>query len=167
MMQAMNEVTSKHATRWGWTAAVLAGIAALLLLPACEHRTDSAASEHNDTNIVTLTKSNFREEVLASSQPVLVDFWAVWCGPCKILAPTISELAAEYKGRVKFGKVDVDRQTTLVENYNVEGFPTVLLFKDGKVADRFLGVQEKKLLQEKLNGLLGSPASAGPKAAGQ
>jgi len=167
MIQAMNEVASNNTKGWRLTPSLLAGLAALSLLPACEHRTESAGSEHDDTNIVTLTKSNFREEVLASSQPVLVDFWAVWCGPCKILAPTISELATEYKGRVKFGKVDVDRQTTLVENYNVEGFPTVLLFKDGKVADRFLGVQEKKLLQEKLNGLLGSPASAGPKAAGQ
>ena len=137
-----------------------AGAALLALLPACEHGNGYAF--HHDTNVVTLTKSNFREQVLSSSQPVLVDFWADWCGPCKVLAPTVSELAVEYLGRVKFGKVDVDKQDALVEQYNVEGFPTVLLFKEGKVVDRTMGVQEKKELQEKLNRLLAGPVAAKP-----
>ena len=77
MIQAMNEVASNNTKGWRLTPSLLAGLAALSLLPACEHRTESAGSEHDDTNIVTLTKSNFRQEVLASSQPVLVDFWTV------------------------------------------------------------------------------------------
>src|SRR5262245_42804585 len=128
------------------------------LWSGCEHQ--SAQVAHDDPNIVTLTKSNFREQVLQSSQPVLVDFWADWCGPCKVLAPTITELAAEYAGRVKVGKVDVDRNESLVDEFSVEGFPTVLLFKDGKVVDRTLGVVEKRELQEKLNKLVPPKASA-------
>jgi len=130
---------------------------------ACEH--ESTRAGHDDPNIVTLSQSNFPEQVLHATQPVLVDFWADWCGPCKVLAPTISELAAEYSGRVKVGKVDVDRHGALVDQFNVEGFPTVLIFKDGKVVDRTLGVVEKQVLQEKLNKFL--PAkSPGPTAAG-
>jgi thioredoxin len=158
----MKKVALKWARALRWWPALLTGAAALLWLPACEHRT-GYASTHDDTNIVTLTKSNFRAEVLSSTQPVLVDFWADWCGPCKILAPTISELAVEYAGRVKFGKVDVDRHGSLAEDYSVEGYPTVLLFKEGKLVDRMLGVQEKKVLEEKLNRLAPAPAAAAPK----
>jgi thioredoxin 1 len=129
------------------------------LVVACEHATTQ--SSHDDPNIVTLTASNFKEQVLQSSQPVLVDFWADWCAPCKVLAPTISEVAKEYSGRLKVGKVDVDKHEALVEQFSVEGFPTVLLFKDGKVVDRTLGVVEKSVLQEKINKLLPAQASGG------
>ncbi len=98
--------------------------------------------------VVTLTDSTFEEEVLKSDVPVLVDFWASWCGPCLRIAPIIEELATELAGKVKVGKVDVDENQQSAINYGVQSIPTLILFKDGKIAERIVGAVPKRALQE-------------------
>ena len=99
---------------------------------------------------ITLTADNFEQEVLKSDIPVLVDFWAVWCGPCQMLAPTIEELAKEYEGRVKVGKVNVDEQPELSRKYGIMSIPTLILFKDGQIAEQTMGVQPKESIEAML-----------------
>ena len=84
-------------------------------------------------NEIVLTKENWESEVTNSDVPVLVDFWAVWCGPCRMIAPTVSEIASEYAGKIKVGKVNVDEQMQLAIKYRVEVIPTLLFFKDGQI----------------------------------
>jgi len=98
-------------------------------------------------NIVSLTQENFAREVLESTTPVLVDFWAEWCGPCKMIAPILDELAQEYDGRVKIGKVDIDHEQTLATQYSVRAIPTLLLFNQGQVADQIVGLRSKRDLK--------------------
>ena len=99
---------------------------------------------------ITLTADNFEQEVLKSDIPVLVDFWAVWCGPRQMLAPTIEELAKEYEGRIKVGKVNVDEQPELSRKYGIMSIPTLILFKDGQIADQTMGVQPKENIEAML-----------------
>ena len=101
----------------------------------------------SSTNIVTLTPDNFDKEVLQSAQPVLVDFWAEWCGPCKMLTPILDELADEYTGRVKIGKVNIDDHQMLAAQYGIRSIPTLLLFKQGQVSDQLVGLRSKKELK--------------------
>jgi thioredoxin 1 len=103
---------------------------------------------------VEITDDNFENEVLQSDKPVLIDFWAVWCGPCKIIAPIVEELASEYDGKVKVGKLDVDSNQQTSIKYGVRSIPTLLLFKDGNVKDTIIGAVPKKLIVEKLNSAL-------------
>ena len=98
-------------------------------------------------NIVSLTRENFAKEVLQSTTPVLVDFWAEWCGPCKMIAPILDELADEYNGRVRIGKVNIDEQQALAAEYSVRAIPTLLLFKQGQVADHIVGLRSKRDLK--------------------
>lgn len=113
----------------------------------------------DDAKYVTLTDQNFESEVLQSSQPVLVDFWATWCGPCRAIAPIIEELARDYEGRAKIAKLDVDDNATTASRFNVRSIPTLLFFQNGKVVDQIVGSTPKSLLQSRLDALLqGSPA---------
>lgn len=99
---------------------------------------------------ITLTTSNFESEVLQSDIPVLVDFWADWCGPCKMLAPTIEKLAKEYEGKVKVGKVNIDEYADLAIKYGVVSIPTVALFKNGQVVDKSVGFVPKAAIEKML-----------------
>ena len=91
-----------------------------------------------------LTDANFNEEVLKSDKPVLVDFWAEWCGPCRVVGPTIDELADQYSGSVTVGKLNVDDNPTSTANFGIQSIPSVLLFQDGRVVETFVGVQPKE-----------------------
>ena len=93
---------------------------------------------------ITITAENFEAEVLKSDIPVLVDFWATWCGPCQMIGPVISEIAEEYAGKIKVGKVNVDEQMALAMQYQVASIPTLILFKNGEVAKRTMGAQPKE-----------------------
>ncbi|HJV35924.1 thioredoxin [Geomonas sp.] len=98
-------------------------------------------------NVRTFTDDNFEKEVLQSDIPVLVDFWATWCAPCKAIAPLIDAVASEYEGRVKVGKVNVDDNPATPGRYGVRGIPTVILLKDGKVLDQVVGAIPKSQLE--------------------
>ncbi len=93
---------------------------------------------------ITITSANFESEVLNSKLPVLVDFWAVWCGPCQMLGPIISEIAEERSATLKVGKVNVDEEIQLARKFGVSSIPTVILFKDGAIADKFIGYRPKE-----------------------
>ena len=99
---------------------------------------------------IKLTDQNFEQEVLRADMPVLVDFWASWCGPCRMLAPVIAEIAEEYAGKVKVGKVNVDEQPNLANRYGIASIPTVMLFKDGEVVNTSLGYRPKNELETML-----------------
>lgn len=102
---------------------------------------------------VTFTDANFEAEVLKSKEPVLVDFFATWCGPCKMMAPTIDKLAAAYKGKVKIGKLDVDENMETSGKYGVQSIPTLIFFKDGQAVDQLIGFQSEEALKQKLEAL--------------
>ena len=95
---------------------------------------------------ITLTKGNFEDEVLKSEIPVLVDLWASWCGPCKMLAPTVAQIAEEYSGKIKVGKVNVDEEESLSREYGIVSIPTVILFKNGKPEKTSIGLVPKETL---------------------
>lgn len=99
---------------------------------------------------ITFTDDNFEAEVLKSDKPVLVDFWAVWCGPCKMIAPFVEELAVELEGKAKVGKLDVDNNQETAIKYGVRSIPTVLIFKGGNVVDTIIGAVPKVQLKQKL-----------------
>ena len=100
---------------------------------------------------VELTEETFEQEVLKATIPVLVDFWAAWCGPCKMIAPIVEELATEYEGKLKIGKVDVDNHQKIAMQYGIRSIPTLLVFKGGKVVEQIVGAAHKKTLVEKLS----------------
>jgi len=106
------------------------------------------------TNIITLTSDNFQKEVIKSPSPVLVDFWAEWCGPCKMIAPILDELADEYSGRVHIGKVDIDQHQALAAEYGVRAIPTLLLFQNGQVAEQIVGLRSKRDLRASFDKLV-------------
>lgn len=106
----------------------------------------------NNSSIITLTDASFEKEVLqADATPILVDFWAEWCGPCKSIAPILEELAQKYHGKIKIGKLNVDENATTPAKYGVRGIPTLILFKDGKALDTKVGALSKSQLEEFLD----------------
>lgn len=100
---------------------------------------------------VEVTDANFKNEVLDSQTPVLVDFWATWCGPCKMIAPIVEELATEYNGKMKFGKLDVDANPQVSMQFGIRSIPTLLVFKGGKVVDQIIGAMPKRNLIDKIS----------------
>jgi len=103
---------------------------------------------------VELTDSNFDQEVLKAETPVLVDFWAEWCGPCRMVGPVVEELAGDYEGKVKVGKVDVDTNPQISMKYGIRSIPSLLIFKDGEVVDQIVGAVPKPHLQKQLDAQL-------------
>lgn len=100
---------------------------------------------------ITITDENFENEVLKSDKPVLIDFWATWCGPCKMIAPIVEELVDEYEGKAKIGKLDVDNNQQTAIKFGVRSIPTILIFKNGKLKDTIIGAVPKVQIVQKLN----------------
>ena len=122
-----------------------------------EHGAPATALLKNISSMIMAMEfngDNFQTEVLSSDQPVLVDFWAPWCGPCKQLGPVIDELAGEYEGQAKIGQVNVDNNQDLAAQFGVRGIPTVILFKGGEVVQNFVGLKSKEDLSTALNDAL-------------
>ncbi len=103
---------------------------------------------------VEITDQSFQETVLNSDKPVLVDFWAAWCGPCRMLGPIIEEVATDFEGKALVGKVDVGNNQQISLDYGIRNIPTVLIFKNGEVVDKIVGVAPKEVIAEKLNAFL-------------
>ena len=104
--------------------------------------------------VFEVSDATFDQEVLQSEQPVLVDFWAVWCGPCKAIAPIVDDLATSFEGKLKVAKVDVDKNSATPSRYGIRGIPALLIFKGGKVADQIVGYAPREVIEEKLNRVL-------------
>ena len=101
--------------------------------------------------VITITKENYDEEVIKSPVPVLLDFWATWCGPCRMLSPIVDEIANEVEGKAKVGKINVDEQPELAKEFGVMSIPTLVVMKNGEIASRDVGVRSKQVLLDKLN----------------
>ncbi len=107
-------------------------------------------------NSVKVTSQTWEQEVLKSPGTVMVDFWAAWCGPCQMIAPTIDELAVEYDGKLKVGKLNTDENPDIAGKYQIMGIPTLLFFKDGKLVDKIVGAASKKQFKQKIDSILSS-----------
>lgn len=106
------------------------------------------------SGVLEVSDAMFEQEVLQSEQPVLVDFWAVWCGPCKMIGPIVDQLAESYAGRLKVAKVNVDQNGATPSRYGIRGIPALLFFKGGKVADQIVGYVPREVIEEKINRVL-------------
>src|SRR5882762_1616548 len=111
---------------------------------------EDGSGEPMSQNVVTLTNANFESEVKKAGTPILVDFWAEWCGPCRMVAPVLEQIADELVGKVRIGKVNVDEENGLAGRYGIQSIPTLLLFKDGRVVDQFIGATSRDVLVKML-----------------
>lgn len=102
-------------------------------------------------NVLTVTADNFETEVIKSDKPVLVDFWAEWCGPCRMVGPVIDELANQYNGKIKVGKLNVDDQGELASRFRVMSIPTIMLFKNGEIVEKVVGARSKEDFEKMIN----------------
>ena len=105
-------------------------------------------------NLVEITEKNFEAEVISSNIPVLIDFWAVWCAPCKLIAPIVEELSVEYAGKLKVGKCDVDSNQSIAIRYGIRSIPTLLIFKNGEVVQQIIGALPKNTIKSKVEEIL-------------
>lgn len=119
----------------------------------------------SDATVIQLTAENFNAEVLESDRPVLVDFWAAWCGPCRMISPIVEALAQEFVGQVKFGKLNIDDYPHLATRYSVQAVPTLLVFQGGRPIQQIVGVSPQPAIAAKLNAILYAQAPGAEQAA--
>jgi len=131
--------------------------ALLAVFAGCHSAPQGGTIDHS--SVLAFTRENFQAEVLSSSQPVMVDFWATWCGPCRMIASSVAELATEFEGKAKIGKVDIDVESALAKQYNIRAIPTLLLFKDGKKVGEIVGFTRKSQLRKALDKLVDASAT--------
>jgi thioredoxin 1 len=148
-----------------WWRGALYGAVLGSLLYFLSGQGGAAAMNASTQNVKRIGEATFDAEVSQAGPPVLVDFYATWCGPCKALAPRVDKLAGEFSGRIKFVKVNVDDAPALARRFNIEGIPTLLLFKDGKVVDSIPGAPSDGELKARLDALAQTKAAAGTGAA--
>lgn len=117
------------------------------------------------SNVIIFTNDTFTHEVLSSSTPVVVDFWAPWCGPCRMLSPLVEKLASDFEGQAKVGKLNIDDYPEIASQYGIQAIPTLVFFQQGQIVDRVVGVLPQSLLNEKLNALLQANEPSSPQAA--
>ncbi len=143
-----------------WRRGAVYGAAVGLMFHFALGRTGSGSADESTPHVTQLASSDFEAQVLAATQPVLIDFYAPWCGPCKVLSPRLEKIAETLAGRVKFVKVNVDQAGELARQFNIQGVPTLVFFSQGKEVDRIVGLPPGEALEQRLQALATSKSQA-------